>query len=983
MAENNSSLKSVLENVFHWNVELTSSLLISNGAIVLLPYELDDQDESHTDKQSACVSYIESISKPNKIFFITTNKWALNIIPLIHHYRQIDCIFILSNTEEYLEYDQIYYKIIGFFSDEKQLIDSIHEQIVLERQQYLSFSFYNQHQKSTRDLSKESASFLWLILFKDIIVRMRLENNHEQAKQELIEQLKQLYRNNRTQLKLIEHFNQTYKTTDNEPLRWYTGKPFLHKQINRALRTEDIQMLHIFRYIISDISACLKLEFEFIKEYVDQIILYRGLRVSNEELDKLKKNIGKMISTNGFLSTSRSRTVALIFAGKTTADKQSVLFEIECNLNELQNDSVIFADISRFSEIRDEGEILFDIGATFIMETISYDNDLSVWLLKLKATDEAAKISQFYLERNKQFIENTSVTLTFGILLHIMGQYNQALDYFQSLLDNSKEDKAFIQFSIGIAKFELGKYLEAFECLEYARTTFESRQPPRFLPEIYTHIGYILSRMGNHDKALQVHLNCLTFAEKRVKNDPQYIATCLGRIGNVYFDKCEYDLAMNYYMKSNILLSTCCPSDYVEYGKNLVNIGSVHYSKCDLDQAWTYYEQGFNILEKCLVSDHTQTIAVLNNLGNVRRDQGDYSAALKYFNQCLLVEMHLFPEGHLDIASTLNQIGALLYLQENFDESLEKYFKALEIQIKFNGNTHLDYAMTLYNIGYTYAKVGKELDTAMNYAQQTLQIIEHNQSMTTSTGGKCLLLVGSIHHLQSNDDQALDFVLNALRILKDVYGSQQHPDIALCLTELGDIYLSKNMFSSALQSHKDALTIHEHFVPTDTPIDKKFSSSRHKDVADSLINIANVYFHMNEIEPALNFCQKSLTIKKAYYHPVDYDKLIVEMKSVAQALSRLEKWDDALTCYLQIDTMVASDEEKTLNLSNIGQCYRAKKNYFIALEYYRQALAIVSTVDISNSSATIASTTIKQDINEMICECAIKVFIEHGHHFRV
>ena len=978
---NNLTLETALANVFNWNADSIGLSSIPNGGIVLLPYELNDQDENPNDKQSACISYVKSISKPNKIFFVTTSKWISSIIPLIHHYRQIDSIFILFTGEEHCEYDQKYSKIIGCFSSEKQLIDSIHEQIILEEQQRLAFSFYNQHQKSTRDLSKESASFLWLLLFRDIIVKMKLENNREQAKEELIEKLKRLYRNNRTQLKLIEHFDKTYETNDNEPLRWYTGKPFLHKQINRALRTEDIQMLHTFRYIISDISHCLKQEFENIKEWVDQITLYRGLRVSYDELEQLKKNVGKMISTNGFLSTSRSRTVALAFASQSTEDKQSVLFEIECNLNELEDDSVIFADISQFSEIKDEDEILFDIGATFIMENISYDQKLNIWLVKLKVTDEAAKIAQFYLERNKQFLENSSVILTFGILLHMMGQYNQAFDYFQTLLDNSTEDKGFIQFFLGIAQFELGRYNEAFECLEQARTMFESRTPPYFASEIYAHIGYILSRMECHDKALKVHLQCLTIAQNRVKPDPYYIATCFGRVGNVYFDKCQYDSAMDYYMKSNHLLSTCCSSDHIAFGQNLGNIGSVHYLKGDIDQALIYYERGLKILEKHLIYTHKEIVSILNNLGNIRRDQGDYAEALKYFQKCLAIEMEIFPDGHLDIALTFNQIGQLLCLQENYDPCLENYFKALNIQIELGYDTHMDYAITLYNIGYVYGSIGEDLDTASDYARQAFHIIEHNQMITTRAGGKSLLLIGNILRLQANYNDALQFVVKALQVLKDVYGLEEHPDVALCLTELGEIYKNTNMLNLALQSHKEALIIREHLIPTNASADKSFISSRYKDIVYSLSNITHIYFQMNEIELASQFWWKSLTIRQIYSQSNDYEKLIMEMKLLAQTWSGLEKYEEALTCYLQIATLITTDNERALNLSNIGQCYRGKKNYLLALDYYNQALAIVSTMDISNPNKNIASVTIKQDINEMICECVIKVFIGYSHWF--
>jgi hypothetical protein len=59
-----------------------------------------------------------------------------------------------------------YMKIIGIFTDKHELFQAINENIDLILKQELSFLFYNQHQKLTHELSKESSLFLWFQLFK-------------------------------------------------------------------------------------------------------------------------------------------------------------------------------------------------------------------------------------------------------------------------------------------------------------------------------------------------------------------------------------------------------------------------------------------------------------------------------------------------------------------------------------------------------------------------------------------------------------------------------------------------------------------------------------------------------------------------------------------------------------------------------------------------------------------------------------------------
>jgi hypothetical protein len=127
---------------------------------------------------------------------------------------------------------------------------------------------------------------------------------------------------------------------------------FIYQLVNKTLRTEDIDQLYIFRFIICDLSKSLKQEHQnMLSSNGDILTVCRGGKLNKEEFEKLHQNQGKLISTNGYLSTSRAEAKALAFATKSTKRPNviSVLFQIECDIKQIGND-VTFADIDHLSE---------------------------------------------------------------------------------------------------------------------------------------------------------------------------------------------------------------------------------------------------------------------------------------------------------------------------------------------------------------------------------------------------------------------------------------------------------------------------------------------------------------------------------------------------------------------------------------------------------------------------------------------------------
>jgi len=138
---------------------------------------------------------------------------------------------------------------------------------------------------------------------------------------------------------------------------------FLFRFINKALRTEDVDVLYQFRFYIMDLSEQLELKFLKLKETQKDILrLYRGLKLSLDEVANFQKSIGNLISTNGYLSTSSEYSVAFGFATKA-AKREGVaraLFEYQVDLSAVQK--IVIADIREYSAFPEEAEVLVDIG---------------------------------------------------------------------------------------------------------------------------------------------------------------------------------------------------------------------------------------------------------------------------------------------------------------------------------------------------------------------------------------------------------------------------------------------------------------------------------------------------------------------------------------------------------------------------------------------------------------------------------------------
>ncbi|CAF1608096.1 unnamed protein product [Rotaria magnacalcarata] len=245
--------------------------------------------------ENECLQMIENLQGQD-ILLVVSRIFAHSILPRIHELRAIRGIFIFceaSNLYRCLLGDYSP-KIVDIYNDRDSLLKSISKTMRLIEKQNIVFHLFDRKQNSTRDLSRNFTTFLWHSLLIRVLRKMAVD---EKEKNDMLDHCTAYYRHNKEEIKKINQFRISY--TSDQAIKYYTNNSFLYKLLNRALRTEDVKLLYIFRFFIVDLCSELGKEKEKLTGN-EPITLFRGQQMSKEEFENLKINIGSLIAVNGF-----------------------------------------------------------------------------------------------------------------------------------------------------------------------------------------------------------------------------------------------------------------------------------------------------------------------------------------------------------------------------------------------------------------------------------------------------------------------------------------------------------------------------------------------------------------------------------------------------------------------------------------------------------------------------------------------------------
>ncbi|CAF0791750.1 unnamed protein product [Rotaria sordida] len=571
-----------------------------------------------------------------------------------------------------------------------------------------------------RDLNKESAKFIWFQLLKSLIGKLT-SNNEEMAMNDLKEEIKDYYHDNKIKLETLLDELEWY--TPNNVIWWYSRQTSLSNIINRALRQQNINLLYKCRHFIRDLSQALT---ELQPNLPATLRVYRGTVLPRESFNKLKYIVRQrtFVSTFGYLSTSKNHEVAKMFASNETnvTDDSgiSVMFEID-----IDNDTnVIAADVSQNSQFPEEEEILFDIDSTFEILEVNVDEDKKLCTIHMRTSSYGSELTSEYLRYNETELGRLSVEFLFGRLIADMGEFDKSIEYFDRLIDKENIDQSYVRIHLGRAYVLKDDYDNAYKYYYDAKDLETNENSPK-MAEIINSLGWLDFILGDYNSAIEKYRRSLELYNTRQSscywqikgNLHMNIAMAQTTLG--HFDEAKEELDNSY----KCMIKARLPSDHPDFSQRLMNLGRICQHRGEYDKAYQFYKTALEMRKRALPPEHMDLAKTLYNLGAVTGEaEIDYEKALMYLRKSLVINENAVGEEHPDTALVWSGIANVYECRNEHDKALKYQLKVLGLYQKiYHDQDHEDIARVLNNIGELYRRI-KDYKQAFLYLNKALKM---------------------------------------------------------------------------------------------------------------------------------------------------------------------------------------------------------------------------------------------------------------------
>ena len=181
------------------------------------------------------------------------------------------------------------------------------------------------------------------------------------------------------------------------------------------------------------------------------------------------------------------------------------------------------------------------------------------------------------------------------------------------------------------------------------------------------------------------------------------------------------------------------------------------------------------------------------NIGLGYYMQGELTEALRYWEPALELYEELGDKQM--VANLMSNLGAIYYTSGKNLEAMELWIPALKMAEELSDSTRI--STLLMNIGVIYSEIPSTYDSAVNYYFRAIdmgQALGDHHMVGVST-----INLGEIYVEKEEYDSALYYFEKSLTILTS------SSDIAMALNFIGNIYLEMGDYQKALTYQQDAL----------------------------------------------------------------------------------------------------------------------------------------------------------------------------------
>ena len=558
-----------------------------------------------------------------------------SFVQSIEDYSPFHSIYIVSKNDIQLENPQR--NLRGNYPDLKTIVERMKKEFSIEKDLILIDSIAGEQ--------TDNSQFIYSQLLKETILTKDTEGN---LQRDFLDYCRLHYQNNPGELILIGQLEEDFSPS--KAIWWFTRDCFLRKIVQRALRTQEVDLLFKTRFVIQAIDKQIKAN-----EQISRTV-YRMIHLDLDQAKQIKENLNGFLSFGTFLDCSLEKITSF----KYSDDKETILFIIQTN-------SAI--EIEQIRHPNSNTEILLPFDDIYQINSIEQVHDHGAIIRLIQIDKQNEKYQQLTSEMRND-IEGPVVIIQLGKLLLINDRYLQA-DYLARLLfdDRSFKDNPTLLASLAAVHHLLGSQDNKQNNHQAARQQFEQSlkiflsfvpEDNQILSATYNNIGSMYYQEDQHDQAIIYHQKALQCQLKATSPDIEAIATYSGNIGAVYLDQKKYDQALFNYKRSLQILQQSTPTgESASIAMIYDRIASVYWRMERPDDALPFYQKALQLELKYLPENSHKISVSYFNLSTAYAKLNRLDEAIDAAEKSVQQLLKSVPPDHPEVKENTEQLEGL------------------------------------------------------------------------------------------------------------------------------------------------------------------------------------------------------------------------------------------------------------------------------------------------------------------------------------
>ncbi|CAF0951760.1 unnamed protein product [Rotaria sordida] len=586
-----------------------------------------------------CLNFLES---SNEIIFFISSTSDKQFIKEVHDCNAVEAIFILNSN---LKIDKNRFpKLFGVYVHPEELLKSIrfaHEWFEQTQMNFFSFEY--------------EKIFLWSQLWKEEFIKST-NSSASSDKEKLVKAAEKYYSGNTKLLDSLDNFDCCYDK--NDALQWCFSSPFPSRFLHHALSTRNTKYIDLCRFLINDVSHVLKQP----NDLKSNNQIFRGIKMTNELLEKLTNHTGKLICPKGFFTCTTSRVAALELARSPDyrPDLKPVLFKIYYN-SSVPIGELPAKDMSTL--------IVFDVYMAFRVKWVSRG---PVSIVDLEPADQDGRnLAREYRQKFKSSqLQNLLDQLSVfpkppprlpPIKRAPIPPTNQMPKISPKKVSPHVPDKVEIQAEKMVQRGQVDQAIAI-----YKNTTNQS-------PHVLNNIGKLYAeKKGDYESAARFYNQALKIQEEKGED----VTETLTRIGIAHHDRNDYGKALHYHSQALKLRQN---TNQTSTATNLIGIANAHWGQENLPEALRNAKEALKLNESVESGNDLNLAMNLAVLANIYHKGGYEVKALEFAQQAMSILERYKKADSLFLASILNNLGAIQVGLGSFSDAQINLNRALKI----------------------------------------------------------------------------------------------------------------------------------------------------------------------------------------------------------------------------------------------------------------------------------------------------------------